>query len=163
VVEYCRVGQATEDNIIPHTRFACWMIKDIDSHLKYVILIALLRQQSLGERISVLRYTYCTWPFLLNFMFFLLLALKVDINVPYFGITKFCVLGIGFKVFVSLEQIYLCALINVSAVTSNIRRSIPKGILHLLRNCAKLSHDHTALPTERKNLHRHYRDKFGLA
>jgi len=36
------------------------------------------------------------------------------------------------------------------------------GTLHL-RNSAKLAQDYTALPTERQELHRHYRDKFGLA
>ena len=77
--EYWRVGQATEGNIIRRMRFACKMIKDIDTHPEYVILIAFLRQQCLGDRISVLRYTYCTWPVLLNFTIFLLLELLLGL------------------------------------------------------------------------------------
>ena len=38
---------------------------------------------------------------------------------------SFCILGIGVEGFVALEQIYLCALMNFSAVTANIRRTIP--------------------------------------
>jgi len=79
VEEYWTVGQATEDTIIPHMRFACRMIKDIDTHPEYVILIAFLRQQCLGDRTSVLRYTYCTWPVLLNFTFFFLLELLLGL------------------------------------------------------------------------------------
>jgi hypothetical protein len=39
-------------------RFPCWITKATDTHLEYVILIAILRQQWLRERYPVLRYTY---------------------------------------------------------------------------------------------------------
>jgi hypothetical protein len=51
-------GQATDDNIIRHMRFACWVTKATKTHTEYVILIAFPRQQCLSERASVLRYTY---------------------------------------------------------------------------------------------------------
>jgi hypothetical protein len=38
VEKYCRVGQATDDNMV-HAR-ACWITKAIDTHSEYVILIA---------------------------------------------------------------------------------------------------------------------------
>ena len=37
---------------------ACWITKATDTHSEYVIFIAPSRQQWLGERASVLRYTY---------------------------------------------------------------------------------------------------------
>jgi hypothetical protein len=58
VEKYGTVRQATDDNIIRHMRFACWIIKATDTHSEYVILIALQRQQFLRERAPVLRYTY---------------------------------------------------------------------------------------------------------
>ena len=61
VVEYGRAGQATKDNIIWRMRFACWITKATDSHLKYlVLLLDFPRQHWLRERISVLRYTRIT-------------------------------------------------------------------------------------------------------
>jgi len=39
-------------------RIACWIAKATDTHLQYVILIALPQQQWLHERASILRYTY---------------------------------------------------------------------------------------------------------
>jgi hypothetical protein len=39
-------------------RIACWVPKATDTHSGCVILIALLRQQWLRERVSMLRYTY---------------------------------------------------------------------------------------------------------
>ena len=38
-------------------RIACWVTKATDTHLEYVIRIAFLLQQWLGERISLLRNT----------------------------------------------------------------------------------------------------------
>ena len=43
---------------IRRMRFACWITKATDTHLKFVIFIAFLRQQWLRERTSVLRITY---------------------------------------------------------------------------------------------------------
>jgi hypothetical protein len=58
VEKYCTARQATDDNIIRRMRFACRITKATDTHSEYLILIALLRQQWLRERTSVLRYTY---------------------------------------------------------------------------------------------------------
>jgi hypothetical protein len=55
--EYGRAGQATKDNIIWRVRFACWLTKTTDAHLKCLVLLAFPRQHWLRERISVLRYT----------------------------------------------------------------------------------------------------------
>jgi len=52
VEKYCRVEQATDDNMA-HAH-ACWIIKAVDTHSEYVILIAFQRQQLLHERASVL-------------------------------------------------------------------------------------------------------------
>ena len=52
--KYCRAGLATDDNI-RRMRFACWITKD--THSEYVIIIAVLLQQCLLERPSVLLYT----------------------------------------------------------------------------------------------------------
>jgi hypothetical protein len=49
-----------------HTRIACWLPKAADTLSEYIIHIALPRQQWLRERTSVLRYTLCTLPDLLN-------------------------------------------------------------------------------------------------
>jgi hypothetical protein len=56
--QYGRAGQATDDNIIRHMRFACWITKATDTHSQYIILIAFPRQQWLRERASVLCYAY---------------------------------------------------------------------------------------------------------
>jgi hypothetical protein len=40
VESFCRVGQATYDNITWRMCFACWITKDTDTHSEYVILIA---------------------------------------------------------------------------------------------------------------------------
>ena len=50
-------GQATDDNTIRRTQFACRVTKVTESHSEYVILIAFALQQWLRERVSVLRYT----------------------------------------------------------------------------------------------------------
>ena len=50
VEKYCRVGQATDDNITRLMRTACWITKATDTHSAYVILIAFARQQWLCER-----------------------------------------------------------------------------------------------------------------
>ena len=53
--KYCRAGQVTEDNIIWHMGFTCWIPKATDTHSEYVILIAFPLQQLLRESPSVLR------------------------------------------------------------------------------------------------------------
>jgi hypothetical protein len=40
VEKYGRAGQATDDNKIRRTRFACWITKATDTHLQYVIVFA---------------------------------------------------------------------------------------------------------------------------
>jgi hypothetical protein len=48
VGNYCRAGQAADDNIIRRMRFACWITKATDTHIhthtrthtEYVIIIA---------------------------------------------------------------------------------------------------------------------------
>ena len=40
VERYGRARQATDDNIIWHMSFACWITKSTDTHSEYVILIA---------------------------------------------------------------------------------------------------------------------------
>ena len=39
VCGYCRVGQATDGNIMQRMRIACWIAKATSTHLEYVILI----------------------------------------------------------------------------------------------------------------------------
>ena len=56
--KYCKVGQATDDNIIRLMRFACWITKAAATHSEYVILSAFPRQQWLRERAFMLRYTW---------------------------------------------------------------------------------------------------------
>jgi len=72
VEKYCRPGRATDDNIIRHMRFACWITKATHTHThsEYVILIALPLQQWLHERLSMLRYT-CSVSLVLIFIIIL--------------------------------------------------------------------------------------------
>ena len=57
---YGRARQATDDNTIQRTRIACWITKAADTHSEYEMLIALPRQQWLGEGASMLRlYAHC--------------------------------------------------------------------------------------------------------
>jgi hypothetical protein len=39
-----RARQVTDDNIIRHIRFACWITKATATHQEYVIIIVFLRQ-----------------------------------------------------------------------------------------------------------------------
>jgi hypothetical protein len=58
--KYCGARQATDDNIIRRVRFPCWITKATNTHLEYVILIALPQQQRLRERATMLRlYVHC--------------------------------------------------------------------------------------------------------
>jgi hypothetical protein len=50
VEKYGTARQATDNNIIGHMRFACWVTKATDTHSGYVLLIAFPRQQLLRER-----------------------------------------------------------------------------------------------------------------
>ena len=47
--------------IANNTRFASWVIKTVNTHSDYVILIAFLEQQWLGERASLLCNTYIVY------------------------------------------------------------------------------------------------------
>jgi hypothetical protein len=59
VETYGRARQATDDNTLRRVCFACWVTKGANTHLEYVMLIALARQKLLRERSSVLlRYTF---------------------------------------------------------------------------------------------------------
>jgi hypothetical protein len=65
-VEECgTAGQATDENVIGHMRFACWIIKATHIHLEYAINTAFLRQHWLRERASTLRYTHIASPVVL--------------------------------------------------------------------------------------------------
>jgi hypothetical protein len=46
-------------------RFAYWIIKAAEAHSVLLIRIAFPRRQELGERASILRYTYTAW-FVIN-------------------------------------------------------------------------------------------------
>jgi len=39
-VKLCTAGQATNDNIMWHIRFACWIVKTTDSHAEHVVFIS---------------------------------------------------------------------------------------------------------------------------
>jgi hypothetical protein len=78
VGKYGRTRQATDDNTIWHMRTACWITTATDIHSAYVILIAFPRQQWLGERSLMLRYTH------MHFLFsYPTLRLVVGIPVSY--------------------------------------------------------------------------------
>ena len=55
---YCRVGQAADNNVIWHMHIACWLTKATDTHSEYVIIIAFPRRHWLRERASVIHSTY---------------------------------------------------------------------------------------------------------
>jgi hypothetical protein len=57
VERYGRIRQSTDDNIIQRMHFAFWTTKVTDTHSECVILVAFPRQQWLGERATMLRYT----------------------------------------------------------------------------------------------------------
>ena len=40
VEKYCRGRQATDDSVIRHMHFACWITKVIDTHSEYVTFLA---------------------------------------------------------------------------------------------------------------------------
>ena len=56
--KYGRARQATDDNIIPRMRCACWIPNATNTHSEYVLLLVFPLQQWLHERASVLGYTY---------------------------------------------------------------------------------------------------------
>ena len=56
-------GQATDDNIIRHMRFACWITNAADTHFENVILIAFPLQHWFRERAFC--YVISTLPVLL--------------------------------------------------------------------------------------------------
>jgi len=57
VEKYCRIGQATDDNIIWPMHFACYITKVTGTNSEGVKLIAFPRQQISRKRASMLRYT----------------------------------------------------------------------------------------------------------
>jgi hypothetical protein len=44
VEKYGETREATDDNIIRHMHFECWIAKATDTHSEYVIIIAFPRQ-----------------------------------------------------------------------------------------------------------------------
>jgi hypothetical protein len=48
--KYGTAGQTTDDNIIRHMRFACWITKATGTHPEYEIIVAFAGQNSLRER-----------------------------------------------------------------------------------------------------------------
>ena len=56
--KYCTAGQAADNNVIWHMRFACCITKATDTHSEYVILNAFPRRDWLRERALVIHYTY---------------------------------------------------------------------------------------------------------
>ena len=65
VEKYGRAGQTTDDNIMWHMCFVCWMIEATNTHSKYVILIAFPWQYWFHEFTSSVMYI-CTLPVLLS-------------------------------------------------------------------------------------------------
>jgi len=59
--KYGRAGWATDDNIIEHMHFSCWIPKATNTYSSYVILIGYLQQQLLHEPASMVRYVYFAW------------------------------------------------------------------------------------------------------
>jgi len=58
VEKYCVTWQATDDNIIRRTHFACWITKATNTHSEYVILTSFPLQQWSHECTSLLHYTH---------------------------------------------------------------------------------------------------------
>jgi hypothetical protein len=54
VEKYCRARQATDDDIVVHRRFACWITKVTDTHSNVFIFIALPREHILRPSALVL-------------------------------------------------------------------------------------------------------------
>jgi len=53
VEECCKTSQATNGNIIGHMCYACWIAKDSDAPLDYVMLTAIPRQELLHQIASL--------------------------------------------------------------------------------------------------------------
>jgi hypothetical protein len=60
VENYCRAGQATDDNMA-HAHYM-WVPKATYTHSEYVTFIALARQQWSHDRALFLGYTYIACP-----------------------------------------------------------------------------------------------------
>jgi hypothetical protein len=56
--KYGEARQAIDCNTIPSIPFACWVNKATYTHLEYVILIAFPLLQWVGQRSSILLFTY---------------------------------------------------------------------------------------------------------
>jgi hypothetical protein len=57
--QYCRAGQATNDNTIRRMRIACWVPKATNTHSECTIIIAFPSQQWFHKRAWMLRYSAC--------------------------------------------------------------------------------------------------------
>jgi hypothetical protein len=89
VGKYGTAGQATDGNIIRRMGIACWIPKATDTHSQYVILIDFPLQQWLGERASMLHYTY-----IVSFVFILqsscIFPKMVFLYIPYLNLSPLC-------------------------------------------------------------------------
>jgi len=61
VGKHGRARQATDGDIMRRWRFACWVTKATNTHSKHVTVIGFSRRKWLGERASILRYTYTVY------------------------------------------------------------------------------------------------------
>jgi len=57
-----KTRESTDYNVIWNMRYACWIIKDRDTHSEYEINYYFLRQQWLREYFSMVLYTYFACP-----------------------------------------------------------------------------------------------------
>jgi hypothetical protein len=64
VEKYGRARQATCDNLLRHTCYACWVTKVRDTHSEYVISTAFSQRKWFRESVSTLRlYVHCLSQF----------------------------------------------------------------------------------------------------
>jgi hypothetical protein len=62
VEKYGTAGQATDDNIIQHMCFACWITTTTNTHSDYAIITNLRLQKWLRKRATILRLCLCCCP-----------------------------------------------------------------------------------------------------
>jgi hypothetical protein len=85
VEKYCTAGQATDDNMIWRTLFACWITKATNMHWEYVVFIPFPQQRCLHERASILRYTHIAY--------LVYMKRRCQISLPYYVLMLFTYLN----------------------------------------------------------------------
>jgi hypothetical protein len=80
VEKHCTAGEATDENTIWRTLFACWITKATNTDSEYVILIAFPRQQWLRERASILGYTYISCLVIMRIYKFYIRRFNCSVN-----------------------------------------------------------------------------------